>query len=118
MAKYDCELFGYFSYDAALSYNELHVFEAEFREALQGVLEQNNADFLQFEPEGDALRIQCVFNNFYEESLHAVCEAVCQVMTPHVRGKFLAVNKDLQDLLVYRLTNNGWSEGIISLMEV
>ncbi|MFV0422603.1 hypothetical protein [Oleidesulfovibrio sp.] len=118
MAKYDCEMFGYFSYSPDLSYSELHELEAGFRDALQDALEQRGADFMQFEPEGDALRVQCVFGECHEENFHEVCDAVVQGMNNHVFGKMLFVNKNLQELLVYRLESKGWYEGAIDLQSI
>ncbi|MGX7950250.1 hypothetical protein [Oleidesulfovibrio alaskensis] len=116
MAKYDCEMFGFFSYSPELSYNELYALEESFRSTLHDALAAHGADYMQYEPEGDALRVQCVFAGCEEEVFHAVCDTVVRSMSGHVHGRLLFVNKNLQELLVYRLQHTGWSEAAVSLL--
>jgi hypothetical protein len=115
MATHKTELFGHLVYSPELSYEELLSREEGVTTLLQSVLTEHGADFLHFEALGDTLRIQCMFQDGDEGFYQGICAAVAPAMKNGISARFLLVDKDLETLHCYGLSNGAWQEAVMQL---
>lgn len=110
MAQYAAELFVQCVYSLELSYEDLIAAEAELKVQFTSILEQNGAEFIHFEEMGDTMRVQCVFATYTENLFHSICDLLAPFMDGRVEARLLFVNKDLNFLHIYTISNNSWQE--------
>ena len=115
MSFHKIELFGHIVYSPDLSYDDLLTREEDIKVAVQAVLEKFGGEFIHFEALGDALRFQCLL----PEERDAVFHGICDDLAPHVKNgldaRLLLVDKDLDALYYYSITNGSWQEGLVGL---
>jgi len=115
MAHYATELFVQCVYSLDLTYHELLAVEGELKPSLTAALEQNGAEFIHFEEKGDTMRIQCVFSAHGEHLFHAVCDAFAPLMDSRVEARLLFVDKNLDVLHYYTISEKKWQEAVLCL---
>jgi len=115
MAHYAAELFVQCVYSLDLTYHELLATEGELKPALTAALEQNGAQFIHFEEMGDTMRVQCVFPAHDEYLFHAVCDAFAPFMDGRVEARLLFVDKNLDLLHYYTISEKKWQEAVLAL---
>jgi hypothetical protein len=115
MAHYMTELFAHILYSPNLSYHDLLDREEELKGFLGLLLETHGGEFLQFEAQGDALLVQCVFPGYGEDLFHALCDALAERMLGDTETRLLFVSKDLTLLHLYILSQGRWQESLLSL---
>ncbi len=117
MAQNATELFAQFVYSLELSYHSLMEREAELKIFFAEVLEQNGGEFIHFEEMGDTMRAQCAFLKYEDELFHDICDDIAPHMDSFVEARLLFVNKDLDALHVFTISNGSWQECCLSLPE-
>ena len=115
MAHYAAELFVQCVYGLDLTYDELITAEGELKLSMTAALEQNGAEFIHFEEMGDTMRAQCVFSVHGEHLFHAVCDAFAPLMDGRVEARLLFVDKDLDSLHHYAISEKKWREAVLRL---
>jgi len=115
MARYAAELFVQCVYCLDLTYDELIAAESELKPAINAILEQNEAEFIHFEALGDVMRVQCVFTIHGEDLFHAVCDAFAPLMDGRIEARLLFVDKDLDDLHYYTVSEKKWQEAVLHM---
>ena len=115
MAHYAAELFVQCVYSLDLTYHELIEAEGALKISMTAILEQHGGEFIHFEEMGDTMRAQCVFNEHSESLCHAVCDALAPLMDGRVEARLLCIDKDLDALLYYTLSQNTWQEAALRL---
>ena len=115
MAHFASELFVQCVYAPDLSYDGLLTLEGELKFALTAIVEKHGAEFIHFEEMGDTVRMQCVFAEFGERVAQAVCREAAVLMDGRVEARLLFVDKDMDALLFYCLSEGEWRESCLSL---
>ncbi|MDR0826846.1 MAG: hypothetical protein LBN33_03070 [Desulfovibrio sp.] len=115
MARYAVEMFSQFIYNLELSYHDLLDLEAELKVELAAILADQGGEFVHFEEIGDTVRLQCVFADYEEAVFHTVCERIAPLMDGRVESRLLFVNKDLDLLYIYTISNGDWRECCLHL---
>lgn len=115
MAHNATELFAQFVYSPDLSYHSLMERESELKTAVTGILEQYGGEFIHFEEMGDTMRAQCAFARYEEDLFHDLCDDIAPHMDSFVEARLLFVNKDLDTLHIYAISNGNWRESCLSL---
>jgi hypothetical protein len=109
------ELFAQFVYSLELSYHSLLERETELKAAVAGIWEQHGGEFIHFEEMGDTMRAQCSFVDYAEELFHDICEAVAHYMDSFVEARLVFINKNLETLHIYTISNYSWQECCLRL---
>ncbi len=109
------EMFAQFVYSPELTYDDLHSREDELRAFTEALLIKRGAEFINFEPMGDTLHAQCVFKGYGEDIGHGLCEDLAPLMDTMMEGRLLFVQKDLQLLSLYTLSQKTWQEATLTL---
>lgn len=115
MSFYKIELFGHIVYSPELSYHDLLAREEAVKSMVQEVLEKAEASFIHFEPLSDALRFQCLLPEEREDAFHRICDDFAPHVTKDLDARLLIVDKDLDTLYFYSLTNGRWQEAVMGL---
>ena len=115
MAHNATELFAQFVYSLELSYHSLLERETELKAAVAGIWEQYGGEFIHFEEMGDTIRAQCVFAKYEEDLFHDICEDIAPHMDSFVEARLLFINKDLDTLHLYTISNGNCRESCLSL---
>ena len=115
MATFDCEVFGYIQYNPELSYAELIECEETLKEGLTEVLHACGADHLDVFGLDDGLRIQFVLEEYGENALHEMCDAVAPVIPSGVTARMFAVQKKLEIAHLYHFEGEIWKESAINI---
>lgn len=110
MGNYLCEMFGHFEYGEDLTYQELLDREAMLTRDTQELLQDFQAVHLNYIPLGDALMLQCVFKRYDPELFQEICDGLSPLLCQAVTGRVLFVDKLLNSLHIYSLTEQGWQE--------
>lgn len=118
MTNYTCELFGHFVYAEHLSYQELLDREAMLMRDTEEALRSCQAAHLHYTPLGDELMLQCVFKDYDVELFHEICEALSPLLCQAVQGRLLFVDKHLNTLDIYAVTEMGWHEAPVRIPKV
>lgn len=95
MGIHVCEMFGSLEYGAELTYQELLDQEARIQEEFQNILEQHQAEHINFFPLGDTLELHCTLAEFDLLKGRALCKELGKALTRGIDGKFLFVDKNL-----------------------
>lgn len=109
------EMFAQFVYSPDLSYDELHEKEDGITTFTEALLARFGGTFINFEPVGDALHAQCVFQKFSEETAHELCDALVPLMDHGVEARFFFVRKTLVLVSLYTLSEGVWQEAQMQL---
>ena len=115
MAHYAAELFVQCVYGLDLTYDELIKTEGALKVAMTAVLEQNGGEFIHFEEMGDTMRVQCVVNEYAENLFYAVCDAFAPLMDGRGEARLLFVDKDLDGLHYYTVSERNWQEAVLHM---
>lgn len=115
MAHNATELFAQFVYSLELSYHSLMERESELKAAVTAIWEQYGGEFIHFEEMGDTMRAQCAFAKYDEELFHDICEDIAPHMDSFVEARLLFINKDLETLHIFTISNGRWQECCLSL---
>ncbi|MEG2173393.1 MAG: hypothetical protein RRY29_09055 [Desulfovibrionaceae bacterium] len=118
MGNYLCEMFGHFIYAARLSYQELLKREAMLTRDTEELLHGFQAEHLNYTPLGDELMLQCVFKKYNPELFEEICDGLHPLLCQAVQGRLLFVDKHLNSLLIYSLTEQGWHEAPLRIPSV
>ncbi len=115
MAHYAAELFVQCVYSLDLTYHELLETEGALKISMTAILERKGGEFIHFEEMGDTMRAQCVFHEHSESLCHALCKALAPLMDGRVEARLLLVDKDLDALLYYTLSQGTWQEAALRI---
>lgn len=118
MGNYLCEMFAHFEYGEQLTYQELLDREDLLTRDTQSLWEQFQAAHINYTPMGDALMVQCVFRRYDPQLFHDICDTLHPLLCQNVTGRLLFVDKCLNSLHVYSLTEQGWSEAPLRIPPV
>lgn len=110
MDKNRSEIFGQFSYDESLTYEELLDVERALTADLEGVLQRAGAAHLDFTPLGDVLMCQCAFEAHQLHVYRAIVQETAALLPRGVTGRLLCVDKSLDALHVYWIQPGQWQE--------
>ena len=110
MDKNRSELFGQFSYDDSLTYEELLVLEKSLMAEIREILLQAGAVHLDFTPMGDALMCQCAFESHQLEIYRDRAEATARHLPHGVNGRLLCLDKNLAVQHLYWIMRGQWQE--------
>ncbi len=110
MARFECELFGIVQYSQELSYDELYEVENDLIEKIQEVLEDNQADHLDFWGDGDCLQFQCAFAEYDAQTLNTVFNDMAEVLADNLKGRVFCFDKHLEEVCVVRLQPGKWQQ--------
>lgn len=115
MAQNATELFAQFVYSLELTYDSLLEREGELKSEFAVILEQNGGEFIHFEEMGDTMRVQCAFAQYAEELFHDICEDLAPLMDGFVEARLLFVDKDLETMHIFTVSNGNWQESCLRL---
>jgi hypothetical protein len=115
MALYAAEFFAQCVYGSDLTYDDLLAAEGKLKPAMTAALEQNGAEFIHFEEMGDTMRVQCVFTTHDEHLFHEICDAFAPLMDGHIEARLLFVDKNLDSLHYYAISENKWQEAVLHM---
>ncbi|MDY0260094.1 MAG: hypothetical protein RBR41_10580 [Desulfovibrio sp.] len=110
MDKNRSELFGHFSYDDDLTYEDLLEVEEALTAAMTNLLLRAGASHLDFTPQGDALMFQCVFEAHKLYIYRKIAFETATLLPEGVRGRLLCLDKDFNSLHIYWLRTGQWQE--------
>ena len=101
MDKNRSEVFGQFSYDESLTYEELLDVESTLIADLEALLLRAGATHLDFTPLGDALMCQCAFEAHKLYVYRKIAQEAAALLPRGVTGRLLCLDKSLAALHVY-----------------
>jgi len=110
MDKNRSELFGQFSYDDSLTYEELLVLESSLMAEIEMLLLQAGAVHLDFTPLGDALMCQCAFDAHQLNVYRDIARKMAQCLPHGINGRLLCLDKNLSVQHFYWITRGQWQE--------
>ena len=115
MATFDCEVFGYIQYSSDLAYAELIECEEALKEGLTEAVHACGAEHLDIFGLDDGLRIQFVLEEYGENALHELCDAVAPLFPATVTARMFAVQKKLEVAHLYQFEEDSWKESAITI---
>ena len=92
MDKNRSEIFGQFSYDESLTYEELLDVENTLTADLEALLQRAGAAHLDFTPLGDALMCQCAFETHKLYVYRKIAQEAAALLPRGVTGRLLCVD--------------------------
>jgi hypothetical protein len=104
MPKYRTELFGQLIYSPETSYEDLLPLEEKLILFIRQTLEQFDAQFISFEPEGDHTFFQCVFQSFDAALFTSIVDSLKSSLDDKVEAKLFFVDKALSAGYFYTLS--------------
>lgn len=113
MDRSGSELFGQFSYDEKLTYEELMAHEDALVADLESLLKCSGASHLDFTPAGDMLRFQCSMEEHDLESFRLLTARMCSFMPEGVHGRLICLDKTFRPetaFYFFWLDRRGWQE--------
>lgn len=105
MPKHRTELFGQFIYAPEISYDDLLELEQSIKDFVTSSLEENGAEFVAFESEGDRTFFQCVFQEFDESLFKNVCKPFVGKVNAQMECKLQFVDKMLMSSYFYGINH-------------
>jgi hypothetical protein len=115
MAKYRYEMFANLIYSDALTYEELIEHEQRLTPELTTYLQEMGGTFIDFQPLGDALYVQCVFAEQDAKIFDDIGEAVAGLAGAHMEGRMMFFGRDLGRLYCFFLADCRCQGGRLSL---
>ena len=110
MDKNRSEVFGQFSYDESLTYEELLDVDSTLIADLEALLLRAGAPHLDFTPLGDALMCQCAFEAHKLYVYRKIAQEAAALLPRGVTGRLLCLDKSLAALHVYWIQAGQWQE--------
>ena len=110
MYKNISEVFGQFTYDEALSYEELLVAEQTLICALGELMLRAGAEHPDFTPMGDMLLCQCAFETHKLYVYRKFAHEIAGLLPAGVTGRLLCLEKNFGSLHVYWIQPGQWEE--------
>lgn len=110
MSKYECEIFGLITYGPDLSYYELYAEEERLLQGLQDILQDMDAQHLDFWGSGDSLQFQCVLPDFEVDLVRELCDETAALLEGSLKGRVLCLDKHLTRVHVFYLQPGHWQE--------
>lgn len=102
MAYYPLEAFFRVEYPSELTYDELLQCEAILIPELEGILAAYSAVHVDVVPDGDELRVQCVFVELADSDFEAMCRKLGKYVAQCSSVRILLLHKNLQKALLAR----------------
>lgn len=115
MDKTLSEVFGEFTYSQSLTYEALIERERKLLENLDHIFLEAGAEYLDFTPLGDILKLQCGFENHDLDAFEDVARKIAAILPKSVRGRVVCLQKNLNSFHIYWLKQNEWREADIDL---
>lgn len=110
MDKTLSEVFGAFTYSQRLSYYDLLSHEEMLLENLDALFLNSGADYLDFTPLGDQLRMQCGFEEHNLDLFRQIANDIALILPEGVRGRLLCLEKNLFSYHLFWLEKGIWRE--------
>ncbi len=117
MDKNHSELFGHFTYDDSLTYEALLAAEELLIDEIEHLLQRAGAEHLDFTPLGDALMLECVFEEHRLYVYRKIAMEIAAMLPDGVNGRLLCLHKDFSSLHAFWLRPRAWVEEERSLPE-
>ncbi len=102
------ELFGQFSYDDSLTYEELLVLEKNLVADVQALLLRAGGTHLDFTPLGDALMFQCAFEAHKVYVYHKIAQEMARILPHGIHGRLLCLDKHLAVQHLFWIERGQW----------
>jgi hypothetical protein len=115
MAKYRYEMFGNMTYGEEMTYEELIEHEQNLIAGMSDFLSEMGASHIDFRPLGDALYVQCVFDDQDARNFEDVCEAAARLAGDHMEGRLLFFGRDLRRLYCFFMADGAWQGGRLNM---
>ncbi|MDE5833071.1 MAG: hypothetical protein K2H64_08820 [Desulfovibrio sp.] len=115
MDKTLSEVFGEFTYSQSMSYEDLLNNEQKLLENLDRIFLDAGAEYLDFTPLGDILKLQCGFETHDLDLFQEIARKIAGVLPGKVRGRLVCLQKNLNSFHIYWLTSGQWQEADIEL---
>lgn len=115
MDKTLSEVFGEFTYAQSMSYEDLLTHEEKLLENLDRIFLDAGAEYLDFTPLGDILKLQCGFETHDLDLFQDVAQKIARVLPKKVRGRLVCLQKNLDSFHIYWLSRGQWREADIDL---
>lgn len=113
MDRSSSELFGQFSYDEKLTYEELMAHEDVLVAELERLLKSSGASHIDFTPSGDMLRFQCSMEEHDLGLFRSLAAKMCAFLPEGVRGRLICLDKTFRPetaFYFFWVDRNGWQE--------
>ena len=115
MAKYRYEMFGNLIYGEDLTYEELIGREQSLMTELTAFLQNKDASYIDFQPLGDALYVQCVFTGQDARNFEEVAAAMARLAGLHIEGRLVFLGRDLGRIYCFFFADGACSGGRLNL---
>ncbi|MBQ7738107.1 MAG: hypothetical protein IJT59_00410 [Desulfovibrionaceae bacterium] len=109
------ELFGHLVYADSLTYDELLDTEEQLIEDLERILEQAEAEHMEFNPLGDALMFQCEFTHHKLYIFRKLACDLVQILPQGIDGRMFFLSHDLAGSTLYWVKPHEWQEENLAL---
>ena len=113
MPKHRCEFFGRFVFAEELSYADLLEKEAQLKEELSRLFVEAGFAHMHFISTGDFLLMQGVAVEHDQAVFQEVCTKVSQLLDEGVEGRLLFVDRFLESVHFFVLSNKAWQENFL-----
>ncbi|MDR1659578.1 MAG: hypothetical protein LBR94_04440 [Desulfovibrio sp.] len=110
MYKNISEVFGQFTYDEVLSYEELLAAEQTLISSLENLMLRAGAEHPDFTPTGDMLLCQCAFETHKLYRYRKFAHEIAGLLPAGVTGRLLCLEKNFRSLHVYWIQPGQWEE--------
>ena len=115
MDKTLSEVFGEFTYSQSISYEDLLSREQKLLEELDHIFLDAGAEYLDFTPLGDILKLQCGFESHNLDLFQEIAQKIAIIMPGKVPGRLVCLQKNLDSFHIYWLERGQWREADIDL---
>ncbi|MDR2573601.1 MAG: hypothetical protein LBC94_04530 [Desulfovibrio sp.] len=104
------EVFGQFTYDEALTYEELLAAEQALIDGLGDLMLRAGAKHPDFTPQGDMLLCRCAFEAHKIYMYRKFAHEIAGLLPSGVTGRLLCLEKNFNSLHVYWIQPGQWEE--------
>jgi hypothetical protein len=115
MTTYHYEMFGRLIYGEALTYEELMSREQTLTTEWTAYLQNIGASHIDFRPLGDALSVQCAFDEQHARDFEDVADTAAHLAGQHTEGRLVFVNRDLDNMYCFFLVDGSCRGGRLDL---
>ena len=110
MDKNCSSLFGHFAYAESLTYEALMEAEEHLIEEMETLLARAGAEHPDFTPLGDALMLQCEFEEHRLFVYRKIAMEMAAMLPDGVSGRLLCLHRDFSAMHVFWLSPGTWHE--------
>ena len=115
MARHHYEMFGNLTYGESLTYEELISREQSLMAEFTAYLQNAGASHIDFQPLGDALYVQCVFDDQDARNFEHLAEALAKLAGRHVEGRMVFLDRELRRIYCFFFVDGSCQGGRLNL---